>query len=96
VSEQSDQPRTVEVSRQDFAQLQPARRPFDPAPYREATRIFIVAAFLVLVVAIVVGAGIAFLNGRLREETLITVVTGFIGLFGPVIGFYFGQESTRK
>ncbi len=75
---------------------QPETRPFDPAPVREQARLAILYVFLGVLVAVIVGVSVGFAVGRLKEESLLLVISSFMTLLGSVIGFYFAHELTRK
>src|SRR5579884_2186485 len=88
----------------DFRDEQPPRhiptlqeQPYDPEPRREATRGWLAAGLLVLVF-ITVGAGIVFIIvGKMQGTALVeSILPQVITLAASALGFYFGGQVAAQ
>jgi hypothetical protein len=92
---QGEPNRPIAIETKEFEQAEPRTKPFDLPAAREQARLITLCAFLILLFVIVVGSGIFFALGRFSEQSLLVLISSFFTLLGTVVGFYFGQESTR-
>jgi hypothetical protein len=72
-------------------------QPYDPTRERERMRGYIAMSLLALLIGVIVAMLLGLATGRLAIEALekvaAVILSPVIGLFGAVIGFYYGEQS---
>jgi hypothetical protein len=81
------------------SELPIGQAPYDPTPDRERMRDRIAGWLLGLLIGVIAAMLAGLATGRLPidalEKIAAVILSPVIGLFGAVVGFYYGEQSRR-